>query len=114
MADHKIPASDADWQKAVDDVHSHMEARQHEYDLGQMLSFVDDVAVLGLVDHDALVKKYGKPEFVDTALGHVTKAVHGRDSVPKEGGWYTPTNPSHPVHPGFAQAWRQKRGLAKD
>lgn len=116
MANHKIPANDVDWTKAADDVHSHLTSHERTYDLGEMLSFVDDVAVLGLVDRDALVKKYGKSDFVDTTLGHVTTAVHGGGKVPKDGGWYSVGEPGHTysVHPKFAQAWRQKRGLAKD
>jgi hypothetical protein len=60
--------------------------------------------------------KHGSADFIATTLGHVTTAIHGNGSVPKEGGWYTTTSNPHTylVSSDFIAAWKKKRRLGTD
>jgi hypothetical protein len=79
-----------------------------------MLSMLDDLALQGSTTQAFLMGKHGSDNFIATTLSNITTAVHGKGTVPKNGGWYvTSADPyGYTIEPKFAEAWRRKRGLA--
>lgn len=101
----------SDWKDAADDAYSHLNERKREYPVKNMLSLIDDFCLKGTASQSELIEKHGPIDFIATTLGHVTTAVYGKGSVPKQGGWYraTPSSRIYYVHPSFAEAWAAKR-----
>jgi hypothetical protein len=103
------------WDDAAADTYTYLNERKREYSTKSMLSVIDDLAVRGSAIQEEMIQKHGHADFIATTLGHVTTAVHGKGSVPKEGGWYrtTPNPHTYHIHPSFADAWKKKRRLPK-
>ena len=60
-----------------------------------------------------MMEKHGPADFIATTLGHVTTAVQGPGSVPKE--WLIQANvqPSHLSHSSCFCPWEMKRRLPR-
>lgn len=101
------------WDDAAADVFSHLNEKKREFSLKNSLSLLDDLCLRGSASEDDLIQKHGHADFIRTILGHVTTAVHGKGSVPKQNGWYQTTASPHGylVHPSFVEAWKRKRRL---
>lgn len=104
-----------DWGDAADDAYSHLRERKRVYSFEKMALLIDDLALRETVTQDELLKVHSSTDFLDTAIGHVTTAIHGAGAVPKIGGWYRTTSNPHTYHiePAFAAAWRAKRRLPR-
>jgi hypothetical protein len=104
-----------DWDDAATDVVSYFHERTRTFNKNQMLAVIDDLALRETVTQAEMIQKHGSPDFIATTVGHVTTAIHGRGSVPKQDGWYqTADNPhTYYVNPAFAAAWRARRRLPK-
>lgn len=100
-----------DWTKLVEAAIAHLEKGGRIYPTTSSLTVIDDVASgLGPA---AIAEKNGfKTDLIETALGHVTTAVHGGGSVPPlaSGGWYERKDDAYVVASGFAVAWKEVRG----
>jgi hypothetical protein len=76
-------------------------------------AIIDDVVPENLTA-EQIASAHGGKDLVRTTLGHVTTATQGGGRVKpiSEGGWYAFRGNAqcYEVAPGFAAAWKQKRG----
>ncbi|CAA2138773.1 hypothetical protein [Methylobacterium bullatum] len=95
-----------DWNAKVQATLDHFGSRKRVYPVNQSLKLIDFFAQKATATEEEM-QSYGTAVFVGTILGHVTTAVHGKGSVPLEGGWYRHDFPSatYTIAPGFAKAW---------
>ena len=102
-----------DWGAAAENAQTHLKKSGRVYSAKGMLSVIDDMAILGTVTQEYLINKHGPADMIATTLGHVTTEVHGRGSVPTEGGWYgASANPlTYSIRPEFAREWKLLRRL---
>ncbi len=102
------------WDNAAADTFTYLNQGKRAFPAKKMLSVLDDLAVQGSVTQAYLMETHGSDNFIATTLSNITTAVHGKGSVPKNGGWYvTSADPyGYTIDAGFAEAWRRKRGLA--
>jgi hypothetical protein len=105
----------SDWEDAAADAYSCLNERPREYSKQAMWSLLDELAMRESATQEQMMEKHKNADFIATTLGHVTTAVHGPGSVPKEGGWYRVTSDPHTyhIHAKFATAWRAKRRLSR-
>lgn len=101
-----------DWPKLVQRAMERLEKGGRVYPAASSLIVIDDV-VEGLGPTAIAQKNHFKPDLIQTALGHVTTAVHGPGSVPSlaDGGWYERKGDSYVVAEGFASAWKDSRAV---
>lgn len=95
-----------DWSDKVQATLDRLGKGKRVYPVGESLKLIDFFAQKGIAT-EAEMQRYGSVDFIRTTLGHVTTAVHGKGSVPLEGGWYHHDFPSatYTIAPGFAKAW---------
>lgn len=97
-----------DWTKAAQDARVCLAKDRRVYKPGDLVLVIDDV-VAGRTPTEIMARRGFKRDLIVTALGHVTKAVHGGGAVPNldKGGWYRHKGECAPydVAEGFRSAW---------
>ena len=101
------------WTHAAEDAITYLGVRKREYPKGKMLAVIDQLCIKGTVMRSKLIDDFVDKVLVETAIGHVTTAVHGKGKVPNLGGWYRTTDnyKIYHVEPEFSKAWILKRRL---
>ena len=99
-----------DWDAKVRDVLGHFGSRKRTFSIDQSLKLIDFFAQKGTASKEEM-QAHGSANFVLTIFGHVTTAVHGPGSLPREGGWYRhpPGDSPYIIDTGFSAAWLKAR-----
>ena len=99
------------WEQRVEDALTRIELDNWTFPAEKYCDIIDDV-VAGDKNVEELASVHGASDLVETALGHVTVAIHGSGKVPpiEQGGWYERKGNVYNVAPEFVAAWLAKRG----